>query len=96
MLAFCVVVPLGLAGLLSAVFRSAGKHLNLPNRVHWLAPEHHGETAGFLVAHAVWFGVMPVAFLCFVHWRVLEANALHRATCRRGRSSADGSSSRWW
>lgn len=84
MLASCVVVPLGLAGLLSAVFRSAGKHLNLPNREHWLAPVHHGETVGFLVAHAVWFGAMLVAFLCFVHWRVLEANALHPAHLATG------------
>jgi uncharacterized membrane protein len=76
MLAFCVVLPLGLVGLMIAVFRSARGHVRLPNADHWLAPERRRQTMDFLEMQAVKFGSMLVAFLCFVHWRVLVANAM--------------------
>ncbi len=73
MLPFSVGLPSLVVGLMSAVFRR-GSRFNLPHRDYWLAPERLAHTRAFLVAHAVWFGSILTAFLCFVHALVIDAN----------------------
>jgi uncharacterized membrane protein len=67
-------LPLAIVGLLAFVY-SRATELKLPNSDYWLAPQRLERTRAFLVMHAVWFGSMLVAFTCFVHWLVLDANA---------------------
>jgi uncharacterized membrane protein len=50
--------------------------VNLPNRDYWLAPERRAATLRFLRNHAQWLATLLLVFLCFVHWLVVEANAL--------------------
>lgn len=74
MLLIGVAVPLvaWLAG--SAVYRSQGDNMKLPNRDYWLAPERSEETIDFLVAHTMVFGCLLALFLCYGHWQVVLAN----------------------
>jgi serine/threonine-protein kinase len=53
------------------------RFLNLPNRAYWLAPERRAETLAFLQYHGAFLGLLLAAFLCFVHWLVVRANAQH-------------------
>jgi uncharacterized membrane protein len=67
-------LPLGVVGVLTLAY-SRATDLKLPNREYWLAPQRVEHTRAFLVAHGVWLGAMLVAFMCYVHWLVLDANA---------------------
>jgi hypothetical protein len=55
------------------------RFINVPNRDYWVAPERIDATLGYLRDHAVWFVVLFVAFLGFVHWEVVQANLRHPA-----------------
>jgi uncharacterized membrane protein len=65
--------PIALVTLLSAVYYKASD-MKLPNRDYWLAPERIAQTRALLVAHAVWFGCLMVAMVCYMHWLVLAAH----------------------
>jgi len=67
-------LPLAVVGVLAFVY-SRATELKMPNSEYWLAPQRLEHTRAFLVMHAVWFGSTLVAFTCFVHWLVLDANA---------------------
>jgi uncharacterized membrane protein len=64
--------PIAMVALLSVVYSKASD-MKLPNRDYWLAPEHIAQTRALLVAHAVWFGCLMVAMVCYMHWLVLSA-----------------------
>jgi len=68
-----VALPIVLVAFLTFVYRNA-KDMKLPNREYWLAPERIARTRSVLVAHAVWFGSLLVAMVCFVHWLELGAH----------------------
>jgi hypothetical protein len=51
--------------------------INLPNKAYWLAPERRASTVGYLRSGIVCFGILLVAFLCYVHWLVVLANGTH-------------------
>jgi hypothetical protein len=72
-LTFGVGVPLALVALLTTVYARASG-MKMPNRDYWLAPERIGRTRDFLVAHGIWFGVLLLGIVCFVHWLELQAN----------------------
>jgi uncharacterized membrane protein len=72
-LGFSVGLPVAIVGLLTLVYTGA-RDFKLPNRDYWLAPERLAGTRAFLIAHAVWFGSLLVAMVCFVHWLELAAN----------------------
>lgn len=77
MLALVVGVPLLLAVVHGTVLRFVLPHrINLPNRDYWLAPERVAETFDFLRAQGIRFAALLTAFLCFVHWLVVQANAV--------------------
>lgn len=65
--------PIAMVALLSAVYSKAGD-MKLPNRDYWLAPDRIAQTRSLLVAHAVWFGCLMVAMVCYMHWLVLVAH----------------------
>jgi uncharacterized membrane protein len=68
-----VAFPIAVVALLSLVYSRAGD-MKLPNRDYWLAPERIAQTRALLVAHAVWFGCLMVAMVCYMHWLVLAAH----------------------
>ncbi len=75
MLAVVVVLPLvvALAGRLASVLPP--RWVNLPNKAYWLAPERRGATLEALSRRTGWLALFLLAFLCFVHWLVVQANA---------------------
>jgi uncharacterized membrane protein len=65
--------PLAIVALLSVVYSKAGD-MKLPNRDYWLAPERIAQTRALLVSHAVWFGCLIVAMICYMHWLIMAAH----------------------
>jgi len=67
--------PIAMVAFLTLIYSKAND-MKLPNRDYWLAPENIAQTRALLVSHAVWFGCLMVAMVCYVHWLELAA---HRA-----------------
>lgn len=84
-LAFVVLLPVALNLLVSWLARLPKALVNIPNREYWMAPERRDVTVGALQQHMKLFGVLLVAFLCYVHWLVLHANELAPPTLDNGR-----------
>lgn len=76
LLVLIVGMPLLLAFLPTAVAGSGGKNLNIPHREYWLAPDRRDSTVDFIRVHALWFAAAVSLFMCYVHWLVLQANAI--------------------
>lgn len=74
-LAFVVLMPLLLNLVAAAVARLPEKLVNIPNRQYWLAPERRAQAVDMLRGRMQVFAAMLVAFLCYVHWLVVRANA---------------------
>jgi hypothetical protein len=49
--------------------------LNIPDRDYWLAPERRAETLASIESRTMLLASVMIAFMCFSHWLVLEANA---------------------
>jgi hypothetical protein len=68
----------GLPSLLTALtwwsLGASSARINLPNKDYWLAPERRTATIAYLRTCLLWFGVLLLAFLCYVHWLVVLAN----------------------
>jgi hypothetical protein len=75
MIAFVIGLPALLVFVSWHTIGSSKARINLPNRAYWLALERRAETIAFLRVGILWFGVLLVAFLCYVHWLVVLANA---------------------
>jgi hypothetical protein len=67
---FGLVFPLFLIGVR---FLPAGL-VNIPHREYWLADERRGETASYLVRHAVWFACLALGFVIGLHWLIVLSN----------------------
>lgn len=65
--------PIAMVALLTLIYSKASD-MKLPNRDYWLAPENIAQTRALLVSHAVWFGCLMVAMVCYVHWLELAAH----------------------
>lgn len=78
-LALMIAVALGIPLLLqlpaSLIRRLPARWMNLPNRDYWLAPERRDATLAFLERHNAAFPFIVAAFVCIVHWLVVQANA---------------------
>jgi uncharacterized membrane protein len=74
MLVFAVVLPLAVNLLIGRVLKLPNTRINIPHREYWLAPERRAETVVRLQRHMKFFGVMLAAFLCYMHWQVVQAN----------------------
>ncbi len=66
-------LPIAMVTLLSVVY-SRARDMKLPNPDYWLAPERIAQTRALLVSHAVWFGCLMVAMVCYMHWLVMTAH----------------------
>ncbi len=75
MLVFVVLLPLALNFLISRVLSLPNTRINIPHREYWLAPERRADTVVRLQRHMKFFGVLLAAFLSYVHWQVVQANA---------------------
>jgi len=76
LLVLIVGVPLLLALLPAAVAGKGGRNLSIPNREFWLAPERRESTVAFIRVHGLWFAAAVALFMAYVHWLVVQANAL--------------------
>jgi uncharacterized membrane protein len=65
--------PIAMVALLSAVY-SRASDMKMPNRDYWLAPERIAQTRALLISHAVWFGCLMVAMVCYMHWLIISAH----------------------
>ncbi len=74
MLVFVVLLPLALNLLIARALRLPIARVNIPHRDYWLAPERRADTVVRMQRHMNFFGVLLVAFLCYVHWQVVQAN----------------------
>ena len=75
MLAFVVLLPLLLNLVADAATRLPARLVNIPHREYWLAPERRAQAVGMLRGRMQLFAAMLVAFLCYVHYLVVRANA---------------------
>jgi len=84
MLAVVVAVPalIGFSGQLVRVLPL--QLVNLPNKQYWLAPQRRAATLDSLSFLSVPFALALVVFLCFVHWLVVQANAVQPARLPEG------------
>lgn len=76
MVVLTVGLPLLFALLSSLVAKVPPNRVSLPNGDYWLAPERRAATLAFLQWHGAFLAVLIAAFLGFVHWLVLRANAV--------------------
>lgn len=84
MLAVVVAVP-ALLGLLGQLVRVLPLQLlNLPNKQYWLAPQRRAATLESLSSLSMPFALALVVLLCFVHWLVVQANAVQPARLLEG------------
>lgn len=56
--------------------------VRIPHAARWLAPPQRSRTLAYLEWHAAAFSVVLAAFMVFVHWRVVLANAGGAAQAR--------------
>ena len=84
MLAVVIAVPalIGFSGQLVRVLPL--QLVNLPNKQYWLAPQRRAATLESLSSLSVPFALALVVFLRFVHWLVVQANAVQPAKLPEG------------
>lgn len=84
MVAVVVAVPalIGFSGQLIRLLPL--QWINLPNKQYWLAPQRRAATVDSLSSLTVPFALALVVFLSFVHWLVVQANAVHPARLPEG------------
>jgi uncharacterized membrane protein len=84
MLAMVVAVPalIGFSGQLVRVVPI--QLVNLPNKQYWLAPQRRAATLESVSSIGVPFALALVVFLSFVHWLVVQANAVQPAKLSEG------------
>lgn len=76
MVAVVVAVP-ALVGFSAQLVRVLPvQWVNLPNKQYWLAPQRRAATLESLSSASAAFSLALVGFLCFVHWLVVQANAV--------------------
>jgi hypothetical protein len=76
MLGAVVAIPMlvGLSGHLARFLPL--QLLNLPNKQYWLAPDRRAATLESISSMCVPYALVLAIFLCFVHWLVVQANAV--------------------
>jgi hypothetical protein len=73
-LAFGLVFPLLIVGLLYATRFLPVSIINIPRRDYWLAADRRAGTYAYLFRHSLWFACLGVAFITGVHHLVVRAN----------------------
>ncbi len=75
MLSVVVATPLLVAFLGRWVSTLPDESINLPNKRHWLGPQHREASLAYLSAWLSWSGAAVAALLSYIHWQVVAANA---------------------
>ena len=70
-----VLLPLGIAWLITSLTQSGPARLNIPARDYWIRPEHSGEAVRRVRAYMWWLGSIMAGTALLVHWLVLAAHA---------------------
>jgi uncharacterized membrane protein len=84
MLAAVMVIP-SLIGFSGQLVRVAPlQSVNLPNKEYWLAPQRRTATFESLSSMSVLYVLVLTFFICFVHWLVVQANAVQPARLSEG------------
>jgi uncharacterized membrane protein len=79
MLTMVVAIP-ALIAISGQVVRIVPLELvNLPNKDYWLAPQRRAATLASLSSMGLPLAFVIAVFLCYVHWLVLQANAVQPA-----------------
>jgi uncharacterized protein DUF1648 len=76
MLAFSVLLPVGIVAAIGGLPRAFPGITNLPNRDYWLAPERRADSLRFLAVSACWLGCLLTALAGAIHVLIIEANAV--------------------
>ena len=84
MLAAGVLLPAVLGEVIGALARLGGV-ARIPNKDYWMAPERREASLAWMVSHARWFSCLLSAFICYVHWLVIEANRMQPPELPPGR-----------
>ncbi len=79
-LAFMLAMLIGLAVVVvllpNWLIGTPGARINVPNRDYWLAPERRTESVARLRGVMLRIGYLLTGILVYVHWLVVEANAV--------------------
>ncbi len=70
----CIVLPVAVVVPLHFALRNPNAVINLPNRDYWLTPERRADTFEFVRTQMTRFGIALLAFICYAHWLVVQAN----------------------
>ena len=76
MTALALAFPLFVPVLTYAIRFLPDRHLNIPNRGYWLAPERRAETMAHLCRHSLWFSSMALCFVTGMEYSTLQANRM--------------------
>lgn len=76
MLLMVTGIPTVMVMMARFLHRLSPRYINVPYRDYWLAPGRREATLAYMAAYLASFAWVLVLFLCFVHWRVVEANRL--------------------
>ncbi|MEO8346623.1 MAG: DUF1648 domain-containing protein [Betaproteobacteria bacterium] len=74
MLAFAIVIPIGVVLVSGVLPRKMTNLINLPNRTYWMAPAQREATLRYLETHAYWLGSLLVVFVAAIHLLLIAAN----------------------
>ncbi len=73
MTAFLAAIFFGLAVAIPAFPVST---VNIPNREHYLSPEHRDETYRTIISFMIWFGSVTIAFFMWIADQTFRANLM--------------------
>lgn len=75
MLVFVIGIPVVTVASITFVISKSPDKINIPNKEYWLSPARQEASMGFLKSHLVWLGTGLAAFMGYMHWVLLQANA---------------------
>ena len=70
-----VLLPLGIAGLITSLTRRGPARLNIPARDYWTRPENSEEAVLRVRAYVWWLGCIMAGAALLIHWLVVAAHA---------------------
>lgn len=77
---FTLMLGLGVPLFIIIVFSSLRfvpvRLVNVPNREHWLSPEHQSESIAWVGRAGLWLASALLIFMGIVHFHVIQANTL--------------------
>lgn len=75
-LAIGIGVPFFIVIVFSCLRFVPARFVNLPNREHWLSPEHQAESIAWVARSGLWLACAVLVFMGFLHYHVVQANTV--------------------